>query len=64
VAAIFIPTPAKGQKAAEVCYLGPKELTELFDLKVMPDGMLQRFVAPVGKHNVQLQAGPTEFLLA
>lgn len=56
VAAMFIPTPTKDTRHAQVSYLGLKELKELFALDIMPDGLFQRFIAPVGRYNVHLQA--------
>ena len=53
---MFIPVPAKGAKQASVSYLSAKDLKEMFSLNIMPDGMLQRFVAPVGRYNVELRA--------
>ena len=56
VAAMFIPIPDKGASQASVSYLSAKDLKEMFSLNIMPDGMLQRFVAPVGRYNVELRA--------
>jgi hypothetical protein len=39
-----------------VTYLSAADLKELLALTIMPDGMVQRFVAPVGRNNVHLVA--------